>query len=138
MVLICALIIASPLSAQTMIKVPFPYSPINSSSLHWMVAKDARIFEKYGLDVNMVFMGASSLILQSMLSGAANFRRLCRSRDHFKRAAGRRRHLGVGNHAADHFTDDAAGNRSCRRLERKKNWHQPIGRGAALCHSAAT
>jgi ABC-type nitrate/sulfonate/bicarbonate transport system substrate-binding protein len=59
--------------AQGLTKVPFPYSPINSSSLHWMVAKDARIFEKYGLDVDLIFMGASSLILQSMLSGAANF-----------------------------------------------------------------
>jgi NitT/TauT family transport system substrate-binding protein len=59
--------------AQDLTKLSFPYSPINSSSLHWMIAKDARIFEKYGLDVDLVFMGASSIILQSMLSGAANF-----------------------------------------------------------------
>lgn len=64
---------AGQLHAQALTKLPFPYSPINSSSLHWMIAKDAKIFEKYGLDVDLVFMGASSLILQSMLSGAANF-----------------------------------------------------------------
>ena len=37
-----------------------------------MIAKDAKIFEKYGLDVDLIFMGASALIIQSMLSGAAN------------------------------------------------------------------
>jgi ABC-type nitrate/sulfonate/bicarbonate transport system substrate-binding protein len=35
-----------------------------------MVAKEAKIFDKYALDVDLVFMGASSLILQSMLSGS--------------------------------------------------------------------
>jgi ABC-type nitrate/sulfonate/bicarbonate transport system substrate-binding protein len=58
--------------AQTLVKVPFPYSPINASSLPFMIAKDAKIFEKHGLDVDLVFMGASALIIQSMLSGAAN------------------------------------------------------------------
>lgn len=57
---------------QPLTKITFPYSPINSSSLHWMVAKESKIFDKYGLDVDMVFMGASSLILQSMLAGSAN------------------------------------------------------------------
>ena len=58
--------------AQGLVKIPFPYSPINASSLPFMIAKDAKIFEKYGLDVDLVFMGASALIIQSMLSGAAN------------------------------------------------------------------
>ena len=60
-------------TAQLLTKITFPYSPINSSSLHWMVAKEAKIFDKYGLDVEMVYMGASSLILQSMLSGSAQY-----------------------------------------------------------------
>ncbi len=63
---------ATPCAAQSLTKLTFPYSPINSSSLHWMVAKETKIFDKYGLDVDLVFMGASSLILQSMLSGSAN------------------------------------------------------------------
>jgi ABC-type nitrate/sulfonate/bicarbonate transport system substrate-binding protein len=76
-ILFCALFCSStiwlsPGNAQSLTKLTFPYSPINSSSLHWMVAKELKIFDKYGLDVDMVFMGASSLILQSMLSGSAN------------------------------------------------------------------
>lgn len=71
-VLAVSVLTAARLPAQTPTKIAFPYSPINSSSLHWMVAKEAKIFDKYGLDVEMVFMGASSLILQSMLSGSAN------------------------------------------------------------------
>ena len=35
-----------------------------------MIAKDAGIFRKYDLDVDLVFMGSSALIIQSMLSGA--------------------------------------------------------------------
>lgn len=58
--------------AQALTKVPFPYSPINASALPFFVAKDMKIYEKYGLDVDPVFVGASALIIQSMLSGAAN------------------------------------------------------------------
>jgi ABC-type nitrate/sulfonate/bicarbonate transport system substrate-binding protein len=73
--LVALLAIFSPIvdaAAPSLTKITFPYSPINSSSLHWMLAKDARIFDKYGLDVDLVYMGASSLILQSMLSGSAH------------------------------------------------------------------
>ena len=38
-----------------------------------MIAKDAKLFEKHGLDVDLVYFGASSLILQTMLSGSANY-----------------------------------------------------------------
>jgi NitT/TauT family transport system substrate-binding protein len=60
------------LCAEPLVKVAFPYSTINASSLPFMIAKDAKIFEKHGLDVDLIFMGASALIIQSMLSGAAN------------------------------------------------------------------
>ena len=69
---ICLMATATPTPAQSLIKVPFPYSPINTSALPFMIAKDAKIFEKHGLDVDLIFMGASALIIQSMLSGAAN------------------------------------------------------------------
>jgi len=59
--------------SQSLTKVPFPYSPINANSLPWMIAKDAKLFEKHGLDVDLVYFGASSLILQTMLSGSANY-----------------------------------------------------------------
>ena len=35
-----------------------------------MIAKDAGLFRKHDLDVELVFMGSSALIIQSMLSGS--------------------------------------------------------------------
>ena len=71
-VIVTGLLSPANTSAQQLTRVPFPYSPINTSALPFMLAKDAKIFEKYGLDVDLIFMGASALIIQSMLSGAAN------------------------------------------------------------------
>jgi ABC-type nitrate/sulfonate/bicarbonate transport system substrate-binding protein len=70
-------IVAAPwLSAiglgQELTKVPFPYGPLGLNSLPWVVAKEARFFEKNRLDVDMVYVGASAVIVQSMLSGSAN------------------------------------------------------------------
>jgi ABC-type nitrate/sulfonate/bicarbonate transport system substrate-binding protein len=62
----------SPLRAQAMKKVLLPFSPIGINCLPWFVAKEARIYEKYGIDVDPVFVGASSALIQSMLSGAAD------------------------------------------------------------------
>lgn len=59
-------------SAAALDKVKFPYSPISYHSLPWLVAYEARLFERHGLDVNPVFVGASSLIVQSMLAGEAD------------------------------------------------------------------
>src|SRR5947207_14550081 len=58
------------LYAQGPVKVLFPYSVVNYSSLPWMIAKDAGLFRKHDLDVDLVFMGSSALIVQSMVSGA--------------------------------------------------------------------
>jgi NitT/TauT family transport system substrate-binding protein len=52
-------------------KIKFPYSPIAYHSLPWLVAKEAKLFEKRGLDVDPIFAGASSVIVQSMLAGEA-------------------------------------------------------------------
>jgi NitT/TauT family transport system substrate-binding protein len=60
----------SDLHAQGPQKILFPYSVVNYSSLPWMIAKDAGLFRKQDLDVDLVFMGSSALIIQSMLSGA--------------------------------------------------------------------
>jgi ABC-type nitrate/sulfonate/bicarbonate transport system substrate-binding protein len=62
----------SPLWAQSMKKVPLPFSPIGINCLPWFVAKEARIYEKHGIDVDPVFIGASSALFQAMLSGAAD------------------------------------------------------------------
>ena len=54
-------------------KIKFPYSPISWNSLPWWMAKDAGHFEKNGLDVDLFYEGASSVIVQAMLAGEANF-----------------------------------------------------------------
>jgi ABC-type nitrate/sulfonate/bicarbonate transport system substrate-binding protein len=67
-------LLATPsfLWAQQPKKVPFPYSPIGLNCLPWFVAKDAKIFDKYGIDFDPVFIGASSALFNAMLSGAAD------------------------------------------------------------------
>jgi len=57
-------------NAQAPVKIFFPYSVVNYSSLPWMIAKDVGLFRKHDLDVDLVFMGSSALIIQSMLSGS--------------------------------------------------------------------
>jgi ABC-type nitrate/sulfonate/bicarbonate transport system substrate-binding protein len=59
--------------AQGLKKVPFPFSPIGINCLPWFVAKESRIAEKHGIDFDPVFIGASAVLFQSMLSGAADF-----------------------------------------------------------------
>jgi NitT/TauT family transport system substrate-binding protein len=58
-----------PVHAAT--KVSFPFTPISTASLPWWVAKEARFFEKHGLDVDMIYVGASPVIIQAMLGGQA-------------------------------------------------------------------
>ena len=58
--------------ASALDKIKFPYSPISYHSLPWLVAYEAKLFEKHGLEVDPVFAGASSLMVQSMLAGEAD------------------------------------------------------------------
>ena len=44
-------------------KIKFPYSPISWNSLPWWMAKDAGHFERNGLDVDLFYEGASSVIV---------------------------------------------------------------------------
>src|SRR5919109_4149723 len=59
--------------AATLEKIKFPYSPIAWNSLPWWMAKEGGFFQKHGLDVEMSYEGASSVIVQTMLAGEANF-----------------------------------------------------------------
>ena len=59
----------SPAAAAT--KVSFPYTPIGVASWPWWIAKDAGYFEKHGLEVDMIYVGASPVIVQAMLGGQA-------------------------------------------------------------------
>jgi NitT/TauT family transport system substrate-binding protein len=58
-------------SVQAAIKVSFPFTPISGASLPWWIAKESRFYEKHGLDVDMVYVGASPVIIQAMLGGQA-------------------------------------------------------------------
>lgn len=60
------------LEAATMEKIRFPYSPIAWNSVPWWMAKEAGFYDKYGLDVDMFYEGASSVIVQAMLANEAN------------------------------------------------------------------
>ena len=72
-ILLAALLIQQQLPAQDVTRVPFPYGPLGLNSVPFVVAREARLFDKHGLAVDMVYVGASAVIVQSMLSGAANF-----------------------------------------------------------------
>jgi ABC-type nitrate/sulfonate/bicarbonate transport system substrate-binding protein len=74
LIIFLVLVLLTPglLGAQPLKKLPFPFSPIGINALPWFVAKDARIFEKHGIDFDPVFIGASSALFNAMLSGAAD------------------------------------------------------------------
>ncbi len=52
--------------AQTKVKVAYP-TTVGSMAVIW-VTKDAKLFEKYGLDVELIYVAGSSRIVQSMLA----------------------------------------------------------------------
>src|SRR5205807_8320128 len=68
------LVLVAPSAALTKqsLKIPFPYGPMGINSMPWIVAKEANLFEKNGLNVDMIFVGVSTVMVQSMLSGSAN------------------------------------------------------------------
>lgn len=67
---LCALA-SLPFPANAADKVRLPYSPIGWESLAWYVGKDGGYYEKYGIDADIFFQGASSEIIQAMLAGDA-------------------------------------------------------------------
>ena len=69
---VLSMTIVSVHSAGALDRVKFPYSPISYHSLPFLIAYEARLFEKHGMEVDPVFAGASSLIVQSMLAGEAD------------------------------------------------------------------
>ena len=65
-------IVPSAALSQHSLKIPFPYGPMGLNSMPWIVAKEANLFEKNGINVDMIFVGVSTVMVQSMLSGSAN------------------------------------------------------------------
>jgi ABC-type nitrate/sulfonate/bicarbonate transport system substrate-binding protein len=62
---------SSSTSVHAATKVSFPFTPISAASLPWWIAKESRFYEKYGLDIDMIYVGASPVIIQAMLGGQA-------------------------------------------------------------------
>jgi NitT/TauT family transport system substrate-binding protein len=54
------------LRAQTKLKVAYP-TTVGSMAVIW-VAKESRLFEKHGLDVELIYIGGSSKVAQAMLA----------------------------------------------------------------------
>src|SRR5262249_58784313 len=50
-------------------KVTFPFTPISAASLPWWVAKESHYYEKHGFEVDMIYVGASPIIIQALLGG---------------------------------------------------------------------
>src|SRR5262245_51640106 len=71
--LVVALLLPGALWAQAPKKVPFPFSPIALTCLPWLVLNDARIYDKYGIECDPLFIGASSALFNAMLSRPADF-----------------------------------------------------------------
>ena len=59
----------SSIAAEKLDKVRFTYAPLSASGFLWFIAKDAGLFEKNRLDVDMYFEGASPIMVQSILAG---------------------------------------------------------------------
>ncbi len=71
LILITLLFNLSASISQAATKVSFPFTPISAASLPWWIAKESHFYEKYGLDVDMIYVGASPVIIQAMLGGQA-------------------------------------------------------------------
>ena len=56
-------------AAEKLDKVRFTYAPLSASGFLWFIAKEAGLFEKNRLDVDMYFEGASPIMVQSILAG---------------------------------------------------------------------
>jgi ABC-type nitrate/sulfonate/bicarbonate transport system substrate-binding protein len=69
--LLAFVISACASSAHAAAKLSFPFTPISAASLPWWIAKEACFYEKYNLDVDMIYVGASPVIIQAMLGGQA-------------------------------------------------------------------
>lgn len=63
------ILVASPLAAQTRQQVRVAVSTATPHNTPLWVAKDKKIFEKYGLDVQLIFVAGGSLVAQMLAAG---------------------------------------------------------------------
>jgi NitT/TauT family transport system substrate-binding protein len=64
-----SIVVAPPLAAQTRQQVRVAVSTATPHNTPLWVAKDKKIFEKYGLDVQLIFVGGGALVAQMLAAG---------------------------------------------------------------------
>jgi NitT/TauT family transport system substrate-binding protein len=64
---------AAPLHAATLEKINASYGAISGSMAPIWVAKEARLFEKHGLDLNLVYISGGPRSIMSLLGGSVQF-----------------------------------------------------------------
>lgn len=75
-------------NALTAEKIVAGYSSISPAELTLVTASKARLFEKHGLDVSTIYLGGSTRIVQTMISGDVQIGQIGGSAVPFGKAAG--------------------------------------------------
>jgi NitT/TauT family transport system substrate-binding protein len=63
----------APTAPPPLLKARFGYAAISSYQAHAILARDAGLFQKHGLDVELVYLAGSSRATQGLLGGDADF-----------------------------------------------------------------
>src|SRR5574342_633107 len=66
-------ILSAPLEAATPEKIDASYGAISGSMMPIWVTKEARLFEKYGLDLSLVYISGGPRAIMSLLGGSVQF-----------------------------------------------------------------
>ena len=61
-------------------KVTISYSSVDAPNANWYIAEDRRIYQKYGLDVELVFISSSTTNVAAVVAGSEIGRASCRER----------------------------------------------------------
>ena len=104
------------------------------NSMPWIVAKEANLFEKNGLNIDMIFVGVSTVMVQSMLLRIRQCRGPWRTGSGFERSERRRHHPDRGDGNLFHPVPDGspADYRDWRPGEGKKSGSPDSGRSSTL------
>ncbi|HET9917775.1 MAG TPA: ABC transporter substrate-binding protein [Candidatus Binatia bacterium] len=65
--------VARPTAAATLEKINVSYGAISGSMAQTWVAKEAKLFEKHGLDVNLVYISGGPRSIMSLIGGSVQF-----------------------------------------------------------------
>src|SRR5574342_505575 len=66
-------VLAAPLHAATLEKIDASYGAISGSMMPIWVTKEARLFEKYGLDLSLVYISGGPRAIMALIGGSVQF-----------------------------------------------------------------